>query len=296
MINQLIKESTFNPLDPFDIKKDIFPNKFKKMSGYNKFLENFYRHWFLWSFNGEFESTIVYSGIIDRMKNGKYANYLSDFSANDLTHLYNYFTKMISEEVEHTDHFLNFINTIYGDSVISDDMLESACKDAQYRVENTEFTELLLFYYIGECYLWVCFYQIYKKTVDPDSRKIFKKLLVEEAQHNNNHYKIMKKIKNKITVDSLSYFIDWSRRLRYFGMEFVKIEFKLNDNDTKKDHQILELIYNSQWHREFNQLLIKKWYQLSRILYPNISIEEFTVMINHNDGKWSSLPLPNSEL
>jgi rubrerythrin len=120
--------------------------------------------------------------------------------------------------------------------------------------------------------------------------KVFKKILVEEAQHNNHHYKLMKKIKDKIEID-LSLIVDTCRDYRHFGLEFVKREFAIADANTKKDHYILDLIYNSQFHREFNQLAIKKYYQLIKILYPAISLDDFTVMVNHNDGPWSRLPL-----
>jgi len=146
---------------------------------------------------------------------------------------------------------------------------------------------LLLFYYIGECHLWTCFYQIYKETSDSHTSKIFKKILVEEAQHINHHYKLTKKIKDKISID-LSIIIEECRALRYFGLEFIKREFKIDDVNTKKDHYFLELVYDSQWHREFNQIVIKKWYQLFGILYPDISIDEFTNIVNQNNGTWAS--------
>jgi hypothetical protein len=295
MINQLINELTFNPLDPFFIKKDIFSKKAKRLlpSGYDKFIEKFYRNWLLWTFNGELESTIVYPGIIDGIKNKKYEKYFSDFSIDDRNFIIDNFNKIFEDEAAHTEHFLNLLKTIYGDSIaesISDNSLKLASIAAEHKVDNGDFVELLFFYYIGECYLWSCFYQIYKKTTDPDLCKIFKKILVEEAQHNNHHYKLMKKIKDKIKID-LSLIIDTCRDYRHFGLEFVKREFIIADANTKKDHYILELIYNSQFHREFNQLAIKKYYQLIKILYPDLSIDEFTAMVNHNDGTWSSLPI-----
>lgn len=295
MINQLINELTFNPLDPFFIKKDIFSKKSKRLllSGHDKFIEKFYRNWLLWTFNGELESTIVYPGIIDGIKNKKYEKCFSDFSIDERSTIVDSFNKIFKEEAEHTEHFLNLLKTIYGDSIaesISDNALEVSNNAARDKVENGDFVELLLFYYIGECYLWACFYQIYKKTTDPHMAKVFKKILVEEAQHNNHHYKLMKKIKDKIEID-LSLIIDTCRDYRHFGLEFVKREFTIADANTKKDHYILDLIYNSQFHREFNQLAIKKYYQLIKILYPAISIDDFTVMVNHNDGPWSRLPL-----
>ena len=293
MINQLIKNQTFNPLDPFDIKKDLFSNKAKQRLDYNNFLEKFYRNWLLWTFNGEFESTIIYPGIIDGIKNKKYEKYFVNLSVDEKTFMIDSFSKIFKDETEHTEHFLNFLKTIYGDSIAestSNAALELTRRSALHKIENRDFIELLMFYYIGECHLWTCFYQIYKETTDSHTSKIFKKILVEEAQHSNHHYKLMKKIKDKINID-LSLIVDECRHLRYFGLEFIKREFKINDVDAKKDHYILELIYNSSWNREFNQIVIKKWYQLVRILYPTTSLDEFTAMINQHDGTWSSLPL-----
>ena len=283
MIDQLINEINFNPVDPFALKTDLFSNKAKNLiSEYDQFLENFYRAWLIWTFSGEFHSTIVYPGIIDGIKNKKYEKYLSDLSVTEQEQLCEYFTKIANEETEHTDIFLSLIKKIYVNSdieEISDDSLELSRKDAQNRVENTDLIELLFLYYIGECYLWTCFYQIYKKTSDSGIRDIFKKILVDEAQHNNNHYKLLKKIKNRITTDASCY-IEWCRVMRYFGLDFVKKQFNLNNDRIKKDYYFIKIIYDSPWHKEFNQLVIKKWYQLFEILYPNISLDEFTIMIN----------------
>jgi rubrerythrin len=290
MINQLIREMNFNPVDPFDIKKDIFPVKFKKIPNYNSFLEDFYRSWLMFTFFGEFDTTIGYPELLKGIKNGKYNQYLSDFSSDEHAQLCNYFSEMIREENEHTEYLLNFVKTIYGDSVteeLSDEVLDLARTTALDQVENTDLVKMLVRYYAGECYLWTCFYQIYKQTHDPDKRKVFKKVLVEEAQHNNKIYKLVKRIKHNVTIDLMPWFIEFCQRYRYFGFIFVKDHFKLNDENTRKDHAIIELVYDTEWHAEFNQLLIKKCYQMFGILYPNISIEEFTNLVNQNNGAWS---------
>ena len=282
MINQLIKELTFNPINPYDLKEDIFSPKLKTViPDYDQFLENFYREWLLWIFDGEFEGKIVYPRIIDKIENGEYANYLSNLSVDEKTFMVDSLSKISKDEVEHAEYFLNFIKTIYGDSVTeaisSDIVLDLARTSALQKVENMDLIELLFLYYIGECHLWVCFYQIYKETTDPNKRSIFKKILGEESRHIDSHFKIIKKIKNKITTDSSCY-IHWCRNLRYFGLQFVEREF--NNVDSIKEQYIRKLIYNSHWHKEFNQILIKKCYQLFEILYPDISIDEFTIIVN----------------
>lgn len=301
MINELINNTNFNPIDPFDIKTEIFSKSLKTLLPlvHDKFLTDFYREWLVYIFSGEFDATISYPKILDKMKDGTYAEYLSGLSVEEHTQLCNYFEKIIKEENEHTSYFLSFIKRIYGESLdsISDSVLNATKIYCINKAENTNLIHLLIAYYIGECYFWTCFYKIYKETVDSDKRMIFKKVLVEEAQHNNNIYKLVKQIKNKITINSsgISLFVGMCQDKRYFGLDFVKQNFKFTDSNTKKDHYMLKLVYDCEWQRNFNTIVIKKWYQLFEVLYPSISIEQFTKMINKNDGEWSRLELPITE-
>ena len=44
--------------------------------------------------------------------------------------------------------------------------------------------------------------------------------------------------------------------------------------------KVVQFVYNNAWHDKFNELLIKKTYQLSAVLFPEMSFEEFKIAVN----------------
>ena len=283
MIDELIHQTSFDLSDPFDLRQDIFSLQFKKLNSYNDFLKEFYLEWLLWAYNGEVQTTIAYPIILDNIRNNTYKNYFSGISEEETISLSNYFVEMVQEEHEHSLHFYNILKKMYGEQLIqeksdSEEQKQSVAKS----IKDTNFIKLLITYYIGECYLWTTFYRVYKQTYNENIRKVFKKLLVEEAKHNNKIYKLLKKISKNVEIDS-TYFIETCRGDRYFGLDFVKKKFSLADSNDKKTEKTLELLYNNPWNQEFTTILAKKWYQLFEVLYPDISLKDFTKLIYQNN-------------
>ncbi|CAB4133504.1 Rubrerythrin [uncultured Caudovirales phage] len=283
MIDELINQTSFDLSDPFDLRQDIFSPQFKKLNSYNDFLKEFYLEFLVWAYNGEVQTTIAYPLILENIRKNNYKHYFDGISEEETITLSNYFVDMVKEEQEHSLHFFNILKNMYGEELIQvkSDSPEKKLNLAE-SIEHNDFIKLLITYYTGECYLWTIFYKIYKQTHNENIRKVFKKLLVEEAQHNNKIYKLLKKISKNVQIDK-TYFAEVCKSDRYFGLDFVKKKFVLADNNDKKTEKTLKLLYNNDWSRDFTTILTKKWYQLFEVLYPTISLEEFTKLIYQNN-------------
>jgi rubrerythrin len=287
MIDQLIRGLDFNPQDPFDIKKDIFSKRLTKSSAgfHDKFVHDFYRHWILWTFDGEFDAATSYPIILSKIQNNQYGKYLADLSESDVGKLCGYFNKMIRDEVEHTTKFVEVIKSVYSESasaVVGDDVLSEKLVKCTENANSSDLIDFLCGFYNGECYVWVALYKFYKSTESTSKKNFLKTLLVEESQHNNNIYKFLKHIRQKNTI-SPECFVESMRKYRLCCLDFVKQQYSLSDTGTKKDKSIVQLVYDSEWHRDFNRLVIKKIYQVFGMLYPDITLEEFINMVNEHD-------------
>lgn len=263
----------------FNLKQDIFSPQFKNLNLYEKF----YQEWVMSAYIAELDATTMYPIIQERIKNKVYD--LSYFSNIENQEIQNYLANMHADESEHADYFKSILYSIHGNTVQlpTEDSLEKGHW-------NNDMEKTLMYYYIGECHLWVSFYKLYLDTIDPEVKKSIKKLLVDESHHNNNIYKIFKKIQPTIRTD-LNWFVGQVLNYRYFGFLNMKPKFGLYDLDNKKNQKMLEFIYNIPWQHHFNQLLIKKLYKAVGLLYPNISKKEFINMVYGQDGSWVVEPL-----
>lgn len=283
-MHDLINQLNFDPEDPFELKVNIFPEITKSDPN---FLSKFFYDYLLWTWSGEYNTTLVYPNILDKIKKDQYKHYLSDLSATDLAQVKNYFEQMIQDEIEHTDDFASLILNCYDPNFNSN--LDKHRQEVNFRFNNGDqsgdLLVLLFKYYVGECYLWTTFYTIYKQTTNPAKRAVIKKFLVDEARHNNNIFKFFKKIKHHLPhgFDNNHLSKRYSE-VRYFGLPFVKKHFDIEDLGTRKDQAVLKMLYNTPWHQKFNQIFIKKCYQLHSVIDPTITQEDFTRLVNHNNG------------
>jgi rubrerythrin len=262
-----------------DLERDIFSTQFKKSNLYN----TFYQEWIMSAYTAELDATTMYPVIQDRIKNKIYD--LSQFSAEENQEILNYLSNMHTDEAEHADYFKSILESIHGKSLKLPSVDDLPKTHWDHSMERT-----LMYYYIGECHLWVSFYKMYLDTTNPIEKKSIKQLLVDESQHNNNIYKILKKIKGSIHTD-INWFIDQVLPYRYFGFINIRPKFSLYDLDSKKNQKMLQFIYDTKWQHHFNQLFVKKLYKAVTVLYPTISREQFINMVYGQDGSWVTNPL-----
>jgi rubrerythrin len=272
--------------NPFFLKESIFSNRFKQVlnSSYNEFVEEFFYDWICFALKGEFETTIAYPKILHNLKSGKYNSIIKNLNPDNKQRLYQYFDNMIVDEQNHTNFIDKLLLDTYNKSV-SKKTLNLIAHDTKKLIENSNLISLLIRYYVGECYLWTGFYLIYRQTENPEIKKLFHKLVVDESHHNNNIYKFFKLIKNNIDLDSTE-FIKNTSNLKYFGISYTVKKLGLSNTNTKKDKWWNELVYNYEWQHNFNEIFLKKCFQLYEVLYPETTFKDFFESINKNELDW----------
>jgi rubrerythrin len=289
-MNELISQLEFDPTNPFDLSKSIFSNNLETLTKHLEFdfVKEFYNSYVMHCYDAEFTATTVYPMILQRLQTNQYNDYLMKLNDNEKDQIFQYFIKMIQDETEHATCFYDIIKKINYDlaaHTINKQRLQAIESYDRHSVETTDLIRLLILYYLGECYLWSSFYLIYKQTSNEKKKQLFKKLLVEESQHNNNILKFVKKIQHNINLPN-QYFLDTVKDLRLFGLPFTRQVFKLNADDSIANKKIIQLVYNTEWHKQFNQLYLKKTYKLNQVLNPDMSFNEFQSTINHTESAW----------
>jgi len=274
--------------NPLFLQNSIFSNKFKKSIGskYNEFADDFFCNWVYHIYLSEQETTIAYPEILDNIKKGTYQKFLANIGSKENLAIHQYFEKMIEDENDHAIIFNQLLHNNFN-IIVTENEIQKLIDNVDYKFATSDLIKLLIDYYIGECYAWTGFYFIYKQTTDPDVKKLFHRLVVDETHHNNNIYKFLKIIKNNANFNN-EFFVSNTKRLRFFGLQFVKDRLNLPDTNTKKDQWWNNLIYNYQWHWDFNRIFLKKCYQLYQLFNPEVTFEDFFNLINKNELDWLS--------
>lgn len=281
MIIDLINNSTFDPKNPFDTTVNIFPNM--RGSHGDKFLYDlFLQHW-KWVWEAELHTALIYQGILDNIKIGKYDHYLNDLSTADLDLFCDYFTLAVQEEFDHKLEMEVFLEKVYPGIVKTLDTEENTNKtksEVELELKN-DLISILLRYFFGECYHWCVFYSFYKQTTQQNKKDIIHKFMVEEANHHNNMFKLLQKIANKINIDHDST-VDSIRARRYFAYEWIENNYNISTSESlPRDRVGIKLFFNSPWQQDFNHEVLRKIYRVYDLLWPGKTLEEFKELVNH---------------
>jgi rubrerythrin len=254
----------------------IFSNNLKKIlpQKHSNFVEEFFYEWLYNTYLGEFETTIAYPKLLAQFKNNQHM-VLPD---SDLHDICGYFDKMIEDETEHAALLEKLIDQYFNKSIKLED-LQKVRTETLSKLDTSELTNSLTYYYVGECCLWTGFYLMYKNCKDDKIAKIFHHLLVDESHHHNNIFKIYKKIKHNTKLD-IFYFINEVRHLKYFGFHYVKKVFEFGDSINEKNTVQLRLIYNQEWQKKFDSIFLKKTYKLYELFNPESNFNNYCQMVN----------------
>jgi len=201
-----------------DLNQSILSDKFKKLSPqkYSVFANGFLCNWLYSTYLKEVEATIAYPNLLVQFKN----NHHMVLNDSDLVDICKYFNRMTQDETEHAKLLETIISQCFDKSIEAAD-IQMIYTHTLNDLAHMELTNLLTKYYVGECHLWAGLYLIYKNCKDTKTAKTFHRLLTDESHHNNNIFKIYKKIKNKVKLDDC-YFLNEVTELRHFGLGYVK--------------------------------------------------------------------------
>lgn len=270
----------------FNFHEPIFSNLLEQslQQKYENFSFDFLSDWIYSTYLGEYETTIAYPKILDNFQTNFYNQQIC-LNEEERCQVAKYLNRMIEDENEHTFLLQQFLKQNFNKDVAYN-TIEEIEKNTITLVDNTNLSDLLVRYYVGECYLWTSFYLIYRNIENIKLKNLFHQLVVDESHHNNNIYKIYKKLKNQIKFDQDHYLTEVTN-LRYFGLKFVKNQFNLGDENSKKSQWWLKLIYNHQWQQKFNLIFLKKTYKLYELFYSDSNFDNYTKIINKNESSWN---------
>ncbi len=261
-------------INPFLLKNPIFTEKFQLLmpTKYNDLVTRCFYEFVVNTLSDEHHAASAYPILLERFRTGYYDEYIDHLSTEDKKDIENYFIKMIDDEANHATLFNQILNKTY--------QIEVEIHDNLYKLLYTEdFFKTLTRYYVGECHLWVSFYKIFQETGDPELKKLFHQLLVDESHHNNSIRKIFKKIKQKIEFD-IEYFNQRVIEQRYFGLSFIQRNLRLPGKGTKQDCWWEKVVFDNNWQQHFNELFIKKCYQVVSIFDTEIEYCDYKKIIN----------------
>jgi len=270
----------------FNFHEPIFSNLLEQslQQKYENFSFDFLSDWIYSTYLGEYETTIAYPKILDHFQTNFYNQQIC-LNEEERCQIAKYLNRMIEDENEHTLLLQQFLKQNFNKDVAYN-TIEEIEKNTITLVDNTNLSDLLVRYYVGECYLWTSFYLIYRNIENIKLKNLFHQLVVDESHHNNNIYKIYKKLKNQIRFDQDNYLTEVTN-LRYFGLKFVKNQFNLGDENSKKSQWWLKLIYSHQWQQRFNLIFLKKTYKLYELFYSDSNFDDYTKIINKNESSWN---------
>jgi rubrerythrin len=281
MIIDLINNSTFDPKNPFDINVNIFPNM-RGSRGDQVLYDLLLQHW-IWVWEAELHTALIYQGVLENVKLGKYNYYLQDLSAEDLQLFCDYFAIAVEEEFEHKIEMEAFLEKVYPgiiQTLDTDDYLTRITAEVELELRN-DLVAILLKYFFGECYHWCVFYSFYGQTTEQNKKDIIHKFMIEEASHHNNVFKLLQKISNRINVDHDTT-IESIRRKRYFAYDWIEEKYNISTTESLlKDQVGIKLFFNTPWQQEFNHEVLRKIYRVYDLLWPGKTLEEFKNLVNY---------------
>jgi rubrerythrin len=267
-----------------DLGAAIFSDNFTKLTEKllpsSKFSKDYISDWVYAMYIGEYDTTIVYPQMLKNFVTNSYQNQIGILNDIDIQDITRYFDKMIKDENDHTALLETVLEKTFSRTPNQNDF-KICDADMSYRLSNFDLSHMLTYYYVGECCIWTGFYLLYKNNNNPVLNKIFHKLIVDESHHNNNFYKIFKKIKTRLRFNK-KYYIHRVRCLRYLHLGYLQNMFQFEDNNTKKSSWWIKTIFGHNWQQQYNTIFIKKCYKVYEIYHPNCTFEEFTNIINFN--------------
>lgn len=268
-----------DPLNPFSLANSIFSDRTKQAmkSKFDTFAGDFFIRYLSDTYTSEYFATLAYPILHQRIQNGYYSDTLGTLTEKESNDINKYFSRLIEDETVHCAMLKNLLGRYHVE--VSDDTICQLNEYSQNELDTKELFRSLALFYVGECYLWVGFYMIYKETQDPDLKQIFHRFLIDETQHNYGIRQIFKIIKNRINFDS-TYYNKIVTMKKYFGLESVRSTLNLPGTGSKQDTWWEQIIFDSKLQQDFNERFIKKCYQGISIFDSTIDYDSYKSLIN----------------
>ena len=290
----LIDRCEFAAENPFELKENLFPvlNDIGSTSITKLFEKNCYNSWLVFGFNGESKVSVFYDTILQKLSNGDLNKYYGHLEQHELDKIKNDFKEIIQDEIRHRDIFSAIIDKIdikpenYNPDYYNPQCQEFVQGENNYWLHGTLF-DFLADIVSGESYLLAAFVLFYRYTNNPIKKQIFKEFIQEESKHIAHFMNFMKKAKiDPFEIPSFQYqFQTWaSQRSKFESANFESFLDKLVKEKNKKE-QIANKSYDTEFHKTFSKMFIKKSLQFYNIVCPEVDQNEYEQFIGYTVNK-----------
>jgi hypothetical protein len=150
----------------------------------------------------------------------------------------------------------------------------------------------------GESYLLAAFVLFYKYTKNPTKQQIFKEFIQEESRHIAHFMHFMKNANIAESERPRYHMVFVDQVAQKLNFEQLKFEQFLNSlvKDPVKKQAIIKVAYDTEFHRTFRKIFLKKAWQFYSIVIPGVdqdSFEHFVQDYKLNIGCVSPISSPN---
>jgi len=263
---------TYNLVNLFDINTQPFDGIADEFTEeeYNQFLKHVWFGWLYVTYYMELGASIIYSNLSEKIEKTEYYT--------DKKNLIEFFEKSSKEERTHSLIFEKILIDLVDNFVPIADTKEYV-EGVKYYFKDHTLLEELVEFAANEVALLIPTSAFYKQTNNPIKKQLLSTLLADESQHTQ----IILKALSTAFIDAAqeekdrvwATFINFCSQRRYFAYPIVVDHLQTITQDTDKQMDMFNKIYNTKWQIECSNFALRKFYQIVEIIHPEITFEEF---------------------
>jgi rubrerythrin len=302
----LIDQCDFPVENPFELRENLFPilNTVATPSMTKLFEKTCYNSWLIYGFDGESTVSIFYDTISKKLQQGYLDNYYRHLDKLAVQRIQDNFSSIVQDELKHKEVFKAIIEKMDADNKdYRPEYFNPDCKEYVDSLwawwDHHSLLDHLCPIVTGESYLLAAFVLFYKYTENPAKQQIFKEFIQEESRHIAHFMHFMKNANIAESERPRYHTLFISCVAQKVNFEQEKFEQFLNSlvKDSVKKQAIIKVAYNTEFHRTFRKIFLKKAWQFYSIVIPGVDqdlferfVQDYT--INSECDSKISLPSP----
>lgn len=284
----LIDQCEFPNENPFELRENLFPilDTIATPLMTKLFEKACYNSWLIFGFDGESQVSVFYDSILIKLQEGYLNNYYGHLSESTSQRIQNNFSSIILDEIRHREIFKAIIEKMDADKKdYRPDYFNPECKeyvDSQWSLwNNYSLLDHLCPIVTGESYLLAAFVLFYKYTTNPTKQQIFKEFIQEESRHIAHFMHFMKNANISESERPRFHMVFVNQVAQKLNFEQLKFEQFLNSliKDTDKKQEIITVAYDTEFHRTFRKIFLKKAWQFYSIVIPGVDQDQFELLV-----------------
>lgn len=292
----LLDQCQFDLLDPFELDTEIIQVETLPHFVIEKYKLQAYSNWLNFTYQGETEVAICYKYLLDRIKEGKYNQYLKNYDDDKLYNLYTFLETTAEEETKHSLLWKRLVEKMYPERPTLDLTDTVTINLMQQSIRSLGLVNSLISFFIGETVTLTTCSFLYQHTKNENKKRFLKIFLNEESKHVNGFSNLMQNIIKNAGEKDLEearriYPKFWGFDFDYFGLTGVADmfhSFQQSPDLAEQQHaQYEQKMFNSvienPWQQKFNKFIMHKNFLYYNQLFPNSTEDEFNDLIN---SKW----------